>query len=187
MKRKRTKSPKAEPIERYWLNRKHAARACRVSVQSFDAWGIKPVAKIGRETFYLAADIIENRVANAVAKTETTRPPAEESEGDREKTMLIREQRIAQEMKNQKTRRETAPIAVIDWTLAKVASQLAAILEAIPLRMKQLVPHMTGSEIGIVEREIVKARNLAAGITVDFDEFDREVASKTVGAASPEG
>jgi len=38
-------------------------------------------------------------------------------------------QRVAQELKNAKNRREVAPIALIDWTLSDVAGQIWAILE----------------------------------------------------------
>lgn len=50
-------------IHGYWLNHGEMAAACGVSTQAFDKWGVKPVAVVGRETYYLVADVVANRLA----------------------------------------------------------------------------------------------------------------------------
>jgi phage terminase Nu1 subunit (DNA packaging protein) len=88
-----------------------------------------------------------------------------------EKMLLIREQRIAQQMKNDVSRRELLPASLISWTLSKVGAQISSILDAIPLKVKTIAPRLTATEIGAIRREIVKCQNAAASVGVDVDEF----------------
>lgn len=162
--------------EPFWLNRKQMAEACGISVQAFEKWGVKPVAKLGRETFYLVEDVIENRVARSEQRSnpggfEDQVKVAHQAELDYEKLLLTREQRVGQELKNAQTRRELAPVQVIDWALSKVGGQIAAVLESIPLKLKKLCPRLSASEIEAVKREVVKAQNAAARVTVDLDDY----------------
>jgi phage terminase Nu1 subunit (DNA packaging protein) len=164
----------------HWQNQKNAAAGQGVSTQAFARWGVEPVAKIGRNAYYLPSDITAYLVARETAslqeKLERIETAAAEtgSAADREKMLLTREQRIGQELKNAQARRELAPIGIIDWALSRVGSQISALLEAIPLKVKQLLPKMTAAEIGLIEREVIKAQNASAAVTVDFDEYDRE-------------
>lgn len=162
----------------HWLNQTNAAAGFGVSVQAFVRWGVEPVAKIAGQTYYLPLTICEFRNARDRRELEEKVQRLEEanavSESDREKTLLVREQRIGQELKNAQSRRELAPVDLIDWTLSRVGAQISALLEAIPLKVKQLLPKMTAAEIGLIEREVIKAQNAAASVTVDFDEYDRE-------------
>lgn len=57
-------NPQPQP---HWLNHRDMAAACGVSHQTFDNWGIKPVARIGKQSFYLVADVLRNRIARHVA------------------------------------------------------------------------------------------------------------------------
>jgi hypothetical protein len=54
---------KSEQVKPFWLNHAEIAAACGVSTQAFDKWGVAPVATVGRETFYMVADVVENRLA----------------------------------------------------------------------------------------------------------------------------
>ena len=163
----------------HWLNQRLMAKSCGISVQAFQAWNVKHAAEHGREKFYTVDDVIENRVAHALRKAEAARPPTPElpsaAELEAENILLTRERRIAQELKNAQTRRELAPVALIDWTLSKVGGQIAAILESLPLKVKKLLPRLTATEVEHIKREVVKAQNAAARVTVDLDEYyDRD-------------
>lgn len=50
-------------VQGYWLNHTQMAAACGVSTQAFDKWRVKPVAVVGRESYYLVADVVANRLA----------------------------------------------------------------------------------------------------------------------------
>ena len=40
------------------------AASLEISVQAFDKWKVKPTARIGREAFFTARDVVDNRIAN---------------------------------------------------------------------------------------------------------------------------
>ena len=166
------KASRAAPLPT-WINTKQMAASCGISVQAFSQWGVPKAGAIGREVFYTVDDVIENRIAKARERWEASQPPPspEDLQADKERTLLVREQRIGQELKNAQTRRELAPVALIDWTLSKVGAQISAILESIPLKVKKMLPRLTATEVEHIKRELVKAQNAAARVTVDLDEY----------------
>lgn len=91
---------------------------------------------------------------------------------EQERARLAKEQRISQELKNAQTRHETAPIEIIAWTLSKVGSQISAILDAIPGKVKRRVPQLSSAEIEIIKREIVRAQNVAAKASVSVEDYE---------------
>lgn len=162
--------PSTRTPPKHWMNGKTAARSAGVSVQAFTAWGVEQVGAIGRERFYTVEAIVANRLARAEERRPVP-PTQQDLDADTERVLLTREQRIGQELKNAQTRRELAPVDLIDWTLGRVGSQIAAILDSIPLKVKRLVPRMTATELDHIKRELSKAQNAAARVTVDLDEF----------------
>lgn len=46
----------------YWRNQAEMAQSCGVSRTAFQSWGVPPVAKIGRNVYYLVADVLANRM-----------------------------------------------------------------------------------------------------------------------------
>ena len=49
--------------------------------------------------------------------------------------------------------------------------QIGAILEALPPALKKIAPRLAAREMELITREVVKARNAAAHVTVDIDEY----------------
>ncbi|SFG29907.1 Phage DNA packaging protein, Nu1 subunit of terminase [Duganella sp. CF458] len=91
-----------------------------------------------------------------------------------ERAALARAQREKVELQNAVTRRELAPVAVLEQVLSKVGRQIAGILEAIPVQLKRR-SELTSEDLDFITREVVKARNQAAGITLaDLVEEDEE-------------
>jgi phage terminase Nu1 subunit (DNA packaging protein) len=88
-----------------------------------------------------------------------------------ERARLTREQADSQALKNAQLRKELAPVTVIEWTLGKVGAQISAILDQIPLKVKRRVPRLSSAEAEIIKREVIKAQNMAAKVTVDIDEY----------------
>ncbi|WP_027730973.1 terminase small subunit [Variovorax paradoxus] len=84
-----------------------------------------------------------------------------------ERARYAREQADAQAMKNAVARKEFAPVFVIEEVLAKIGRQVASTLEAIPVALRRRFPELTGPQLIAIEEEIVKARNIAAGATMD--------------------
>ena len=90
----------------HWLNKSEMAASLGISVQAFDRWGVKPVARIGREAFFDARSVLDNRIAQAARKHS---PAGADGEGidplvdeklKQEKLRLTAELADTQELKN---------------------------------------------------------------------------------------
>ena len=167
------------------------SRSLGISVQAFDKWGVPIARRVGRETFYTVDDVVENRLNHLQERInrEQEKEPVEgptAAELAHEQLLLVREQRIKLELANSATRRETAPVALLDWTLSSAGSQIAAILQAIVPKLKMVAPQLKAADLGLIEREIVKAQNVAAALRVDLDGYhDRDAPGDSPG--DPEG
>tara|TARA_R110002049_G_scaffold309283_1_gene520076 strand:+ start:5700 stop:6209 length:510 start_codon:yes stop_codon:yes gene_type:complete len=160
--------------ENHWINQSTAAKSCGVSCQAFTKWGVKPVAKIGRETFYLLSDVLANRLEHQAENLKPAYDDPNASELEKQRIRLTRAQADNLELKNEIARNEVAPIELLTYTLSNGATQIAAILGSIPLNIKRQIPRLTATEIETIKREIVKAQNAAAHITINFDDFENE-------------
>ena len=74
-------------------------------------------------------------------------------------------------LKKEELERRNAPIDVIAWVLGQVSGQISPLLEAIPLKVSRRVPGLSATEIEIITREIIKAQNAAAAVTIKLDEY----------------
>jgi terminase small subunit / prophage DNA-packing protein len=79
-----------------------------------------------------------------------------------ERAKLARVQTERIEMENAVKRGELAPIDSLRDALVPVVAQIAAILDAVPVKLKREAPHLTAADLEIVKREIARAQNLAA-------------------------
>lgn len=84
-----------------------------------------------------------------------------------ERAALAREQRVRIEMQNAQTRRELAPVAVLELALATMGRKVAATLEAIPVNIKRRSKNFTAEDIEFLTTEITKARNIAAAAQLE--------------------
>jgi len=159
-----------------WLNKREMAASLGISVQAFAAWGVEPVARIGRETFFTTRDVMLNRDEHKAARSKRADEVLGEggSSLDLARELLIREQHEGQALKNAEMRRELAPVGVIQWALGRVASQLSAQLDSLVPRLKHSAPFLTAANLEQVTREVVKAKNACARIQVDLDEYRRD-------------
>ena len=83
-----------------------------------------------------------------------------------ERAALAKVQRERIEMQNAVTRKQLAPVDLIEEVLARVGRQIVGILEAIPVQLKRR-SSLTAEDLDFITREIVKARNLAASIELE--------------------
>nr|WP_299067004.1 terminase small subunit [Accumulibacter sp.] len=84
-----------------------------------------------------------------------------------ERAMLARSQRERIDLANAVTRRELAPVVLIEQVLAKAGSKVAGILDGIPGMIKRRVATLTSAEIALITAEIARARNIAAAIRLE--------------------
>lgn len=83
-----------------------------------------------------------------------------------ERAGLAKAQRERIEMQNEVTRRELAPVILIEEVLAKAGSKVAGILDAIPGMIKRRVA-LSSDDIELIAVEIARARNIAAAVSLD--------------------
>lgn len=83
-----------------------------------------------------------------------------------ERARLAKAQRERIEMQNGVTRGELAPVVLIEEVLSKAGARIAGIFEAIPGAVRRRVPVLSSEEIGNIEKEIAKARNIVAAISL---------------------
>jgi phage terminase Nu1 subunit (DNA packaging protein) len=105
-----------------------------------------------------------------------------------ERARLAREQADKIGMQNAITRRELAPVHVVEEILAKAGARVAGILDAIPGAVRRRMPQLGADEIALIRGEIAKARNVAAAISLaDLQKTEqRDDADGADRAESPE-
>ena len=159
-----------EEIPLGWINQKTAAASCGITVVGFQKWKVPQVGKVGRSAYYTVADILKTRLENQRRLVSKEDEDGEETNYGKEKARLTKAQADTAELKNDQVRGELAPIQLIQTTVSRVANQIAAILETIPMKVKRKSPNLTAMDVEIMKKEITKIQNLATEVEVDFDE-----------------
>lgn len=155
--------------EAHWLNKSQVAKSLGISTQAFDKWGVEPVDRQGREAYFTIRDILDNRLAHADSRR--AQSGADPDDYDAQRTRLTKEQADQLEMKNAVTRREQAPVELLEWALAEMAQRISAILGAVPSKVKKRVPSLTSTEMTNINREIIKAQNAASKAELPWDKL----------------
>lgn len=143
--------------EKHWLNRTQMAKALGISPQAFSAWGVEPVAKVGRETFYLVGDVLANREALWIARAPESRNQSEEERRvayQLARTRLISEQADAQAMKNEMLRHEVAPFGLFSFVLGKAANVVSGVMDALPVELMR--------RLGLKPQDVDKVRAMTS-------------------------
>ncbi len=163
-----TSKPTPQP---HWLNRKDMAASLGISVQAFDKWGIKPVARIGRNKYFTAAAVLESKLADLEAKHQQQQPAGADGEEidplldyrrAQEEYRLTKARREAQELKNDRDSRRVVPVEFAIYSLSRIVAEVAAQLDTLPLTMRRKHPDLEGRHLDSLTREITRARNTAA-------------------------
>lgn len=153
-----------------WLNKAEMSASLGISVQAFDKWGVAPVARIGREAFYTAEHVLNNRLDNFRSKQQPNDgiDPLAEARLTQERVRLTASQADAQEMKNKITERQAVPVGFAIYALSKIAARIGARLDTIPLQLKRKHPDLSAIQVESLQREIAITRNASA-------ELDKEL------------
>jgi len=91
----------------------------------------------------------------------------------RERARLAREQADRVAMDNAVSRRELAPVSVLELVLAKMAGDVGSLLQGLVPRLRRRA-ELTGEALRILDEEITKARNRAAAMTLADAEEEPE-------------
>jgi phage terminase Nu1 subunit (DNA packaging protein) len=95
-----------------------------------------------------------------------------------ERARLASEQADKIAMQNAVSRKELAPITLIEEVLSKAGARVAGILDGLPGAIKRRAPSLTHADIQMVAGEIARARNIAAAISLRDLEVEPEAADE---------
>jgi len=152
----------------HWLNKSEMAASLGISVQALDKWGIKPVARIGREAFFDVRSVLDNRLAQAARKYAPTSEGAESLDPLAEKKLTQERLRLtaamadAQELKNEVKRARLVPVEFAVFALSRMAAQVGSLLDTVPLTLRRKHPDLDARHVDSLQREIAVTRNTAA-------------------------
>ncbi|MEO1830034.1 MAG: terminase small subunit [Pseudomonas sp.] len=150
-----------------WLNKSDMAKSLGISSQAFDKWGVEPIAKLGRESFFRVQDVVQNRIDNALKKHQPDGSGAEgvdpfaEAKLTQERLRLTKAQADAQEKKNQIADKQLVPVAFATFALAQISAKIGSKLETVCKTVSRRHPEVDARVLESFEREIALARNTA--------------------------
>ena len=168
-----------------WLNKKDMAASLGISVQGFDKWGVKPVAKVGRQVFFDCRSVLDNREEHRQQPPQptTTGLPEGIQVSDEQQTYeqyrLTKARADAQELENERKRKLVIDTEFATFALSKIAAEIASTLDTIPLNQKRKHPEYTTQQLEDLKRDIVKAQNTAARLDDRLPDFLDEYISGT--------
>lgn len=172
---------KPQERQRGWLNKSDMAASLGISVQAFDKWGVLPAARIGREVFYDARAVLDNRLEHQGGKKQLDDEldPLAEQKLTQEKLRLTKAQAEAQELKNEVTRRTLIPADFAVFALGQIVPEVASLMDTLPMTLRRKHPDLEARHITTLEREATKVRNACAGFADKLPELADEFFSST--------
>ncbi len=164
----------------YWLNKTRMAESLGISVTAFDKWGVEPVAKIGRESFYDTRAVVANRLQHQAGKQqpgETDKDPLVEYKTSVERLRLTKEQADAQEMRNEVKRRHLVPADFITFAFGRLCGLIGSTLDTVHTKVKRKHPDIDSRHLEALQREVAVTRNEAAQLHERLPEILNEFLS----------
>lgn len=135
--------------------------------------GVLPASK-GRGGYDIdACRLAYIRYIRAQVSGQARRPEAAEESGDisgleqkklEEDYLWTKERRIAQQLKNEIASRQQVPTEFAMFALSRLAAEVAAILDTLPLTLKRRHPDLETRHLDTLNRELARARNQAADL-----------------------
>lgn len=167
--------------QRGWLNKSEMADSLGISTQAFDKWGVEPVSRIGREAFFDARSVLDNRLRKAEAKPQPDDAidPLAEQKLTQERLRLTAAQAEAQELKNEVARRTLIPADFAVFALGHIVPEVASLMDTLPMTLRRKHPDLEARHITTLEREATKVRNACAGFADKLPELADEFFSST--------
>lgn len=158
-------------MTQHLLNKKNMAKSCKVGVTAFDKWGVEPVKRAGREAFYDVASVVSNRVENELSKIMEQGGDIDDAELLKARIRLTNAQADAQELKNARETGEVIDTAFATYALSKLAGEVGAIMDSLPLAISRQFPGMEKRYLDSIKKEVSKAMNRASHISDGIPEM----------------
>ena len=186
---KTTKRKRRQPS---WLNKKEMAGSIGISVQAFGNWGLQPVAKIGRETFYTVDNVIDyclarelkkigehNNVAGQDFEEQLSKPELSLSARlDILKVIKVELENHRLELQNAVLEGRSLPAWAVTEVLSKILSRAGEIFDGLALKVKRKHPKLDVRVIELIKAETIKAMNEVASVEEYIDELIENVVNE---------
>lgn len=182
-----------------YVDRRTCIRILGISENALNNWETRPDNplpryKPGKKVYYEAKELFEWYHNHRMEKEFGKGGPAnmQRHQPNRPKQNLLSDQKPpstanaakirldeakaeAQEIKNEVTRGELAPILILETALADICAQMASILGAIPSRLRKKYKWLKASQIDEISSEIVKAQNAASECNLNLPDRPSEL------------
>ncbi|WP_160153334.1 terminase small subunit [Microbulbifer sp. ALW1] len=177
-----TKQTAPSEVRDCLLNQRQMCESLSVTAPGFARWGVEPTERVGNQAFYSVRDVVDNRVAAALDRQKLERPDPDDGDGLNpvlEQARLAKERADGLALKNKQARGELIPVEIAGPLFGKIASEMAAVLDALEAKIKRRVPSLTATDMEFIKAERVRAQNAAA----DVDRLLDELLDEIIGAA----
>lgn len=166
-----------EAVRDYWLNKRQLCESLGISTTAFDKWRVEPVARVGNCNYYDVRSVVDNRVDNALSRhtLERSSSATEGLDPATEQARLAKERADSIALKNARARGELIPADVAGLLFGRIGAEMAAVLDALPAKIKRRAPGLTATDLEFIKTEIVRAQNAAAEIDRYLDELIDEI------------
>lgn len=89
-----------------------------------------------------------------------------------EQARLHKEKADSEAIKNYILRKEYAPIALLEDSLANISGQITSMLDALPMTLKRRYAWLTGHQVKLLQKEIARMQNAVAKVKVKVKSCD---------------
>ena len=155
-----------------WWNQKVACLYCDIDPKTFRKLGVEAVATLGNNHYYVSSDVINKRVDYELQNRLKRGDDDEYIDVEQEQAAKTQQERIKLQLANAKTMREQAPVELLTFALDQGISQMVTSLDGIILSIKREIPDVPMSVLGIIDREVIKARNNMSAASIDWNALD---------------
>jgi phage terminase Nu1 subunit (DNA packaging protein) len=154
----------------HWLNKSRMAASLGITTQAFDKWGVEPVERIGRESFYDVRSVLDNRLKHKGDKHQPLDDngdpldPFIEYKQAQQKLRLTTEQADAQEMRNRVKAKKLVPVDFCLFALGRLSAMLGSTLDTVHVKVKRKHPDIEVRHLEAIQSEIAVTRNEAVNL-----------------------
>jgi phage terminase Nu1 subunit (DNA packaging protein) len=151
--------------QRFIFSKQELAQMRNVSVQAVTGWvqrGCPTLGKNGRVLEFYLPDVIDWLITRESVQSGIGTAQAEKARLDR-----LRADEV--EFNLSVKRAEYVPTDAVKYAIADFAGQAAAIVEALPKKVKNSMPSLRAREMKILGKEISGLRNALASIQIRFN------------------
>ena len=158
------------------LNQINAANLLSVTTRTLRTWDDLPnppprtQGKRGQPNAYPARELVAWYLEYRLGQLTSTGDGSGDPAAMRARLDRLRGDQVELDLKIKSG--DYAPINIIRDVIGDVASQLKAILESLPRKIKHAQPELTARALRIVHSEIVRAMNACSEVRVKFDIVD---------------